>query len=166
MIRIDLRHSTDKRSEHCASSAQPLFGQTLSVQKSIPTLNLYKGAPLSGEQRLGKYDKSNCLRNNVSDAELKEQFSFVTKQLQTYCNMCDASAETYQVMKTNVPCLVYGLKKGDTTKSINSLLRSVGHCFQEAPCSIDFKSVMIGALVIIEKGFAKHCYIHSRTALR
>jgi hypothetical protein len=26
--------------------------------------------------------------------------------------------------------------------------------------------VMIGALVIIEKGFAKHCYIHSRTALR
>ena len=80
--------------------------------------------------------------------------------------MCDASAETYLVMKTSVPCLVYGLKKGDTTKSINGLLQNVGHCFGAASCSIEFKSVMIGALVIIEKGFAKQCYIHSRTALR
>jgi hypothetical protein len=80
--------------------------------------------------------------------------------------MCDASAETYQVMKTNIPCLVYGLKKEDTTKSIFALLKSVAACFDPASCSIDFKSVMMGALVIIEKGFAKQCYIHSRTALR
>jgi hypothetical protein len=80
--------------------------------------------------------------------------------------MCDASSETYKVMKTNVPCLVYGLNQEDTTKSINALLQSVADCFDPKICSIEFKSVMMGALVIIERGFAKQCYIHSRTALR
>lgn len=84
-----------------------------------------------------------------------------------YCMMCDAAIETYQVMKTNFPPLVYGLKKGDSTKSINALLQSVAKsCFANIPCSISFKDLTMSALVIIEKGFAKHVYIHSRTALR
>ena len=107
-----------------------------------------------------------CPTKQSNPLELKDQLNFATTQLKTYCTMCDAAAETYQVMKTSVPCLVYGLKKEDTTKSINALLQSVADCFDSTSCSIDFKSVMMGALVIIERGFAKQCYIHSRTALR
>jgi len=36
--------------------------------------------------------------------------------------MCDAANETYQLMKKDVPSLVYGLKKGDSTQGLNSLL--------------------------------------------
>ena len=81
MIRIDLRHSTDKISEHCVSSVQPMFGSSVSFQKSIPTLNLQRGAQSAGDLAFGKYDKKNYLLSKVGDAELNEQFCFVTSQL-------------------------------------------------------------------------------------
>jgi hypothetical protein len=80
--------------------------------------------------------------------------------------MCDAASETLTVMKSEVPCLMFRLKKSDTTLGINALLHQVRQCFFRTTHSVEFQNVMIGALVLIEKGFLKQCYIHSRTALR